>query len=109
MQNWKAFIEDGGFSVVVSGQDTMKQFMLEFQNEFGMFKPERLTYLDVKPAKELIDEPIWDKVNNRSRYTRDSIDKIISLTARSPFYIQIICNELVRFMNEKKKTCINTS
>jgi hypothetical protein len=103
MQNWKAFIEDGGFSVVVSGQDTMRQFMLEFQNEFGMFKPERLTYLDVKSAKELIDEPVWDKVNNRSRYTRDSIDKIISLTACSPFYIQIICNELVRFMNEKKK------
>lgn len=103
MQNWKAFIEDGGFSVVVSGQDTMKQFMLEFQNEFGMFKPERLTYLDIEAAKELIDEPIWDKSNNRSRYTRDSIDKIISLTACSPFYIQIICNELVRFMNAKKK------
>ena len=103
MQNWKAFIEDGGFSVVVSGQDTMKQFMLEFQNEFGMFKPERLTYLDIEAAKELIDEPIWDTTNNRSRYTRDSIDKIISLTACSPFYIQIICNELVRFMNAKKK------
>lgn len=103
MQNWKAFIEDGGFSVVVSGQDTMKQFMLEFQNEFGMFKPERLTYLDIEAAKELIDEPIWDITNNRSRYTRDSIDKIISLTACSPFYIQIICNELVRFMNAKKK------
>lgn len=103
MQNWKAFIEDGGFSVVVSGQDTMKQFMLEFQNEFGMFKPERLTYLDKEAAKELIDEPIWDKANNRSRYTRDSIDKIISLTACSPFYIQIICNELVRFMNARKK------
>lgn len=103
MQNWKAFIEDGGFSVVVSGQDTMKQFMLEFQNEFGMFKPERLTYLDIEAAKELIDEPIWDKTNNRSRYTRDSIDKIINLTACSPFYIQIICNELVRFMNAKKK------
>lgn len=103
MQNWKAFIEDGGFSVVVSGQDTMKQFMLEFQNEFGMFKPERLTYLDTEAAKELIDEPIWDKNNNRSRYTRDSIDKIINLTACSPFYIQIICNELVRFMNAKKK------
>lgn len=103
MQNWKAFIEDGGFSVVVSGQDTMKQFMLEFQNEFGMFKPERLTYLNTEAAKELIDEPIWDKTNNRSRYTRDSIDKIINLTACSPFYIQIICNELVRFMNAKKK------
>lgn len=103
MQNWKAFVEDGGFSVVVSGQDTMKQFMFEFQNEFGMFKPERLTYLDIEAAKELIDEPIWDKTNNRSRYTRDSIDKIISLTACSPFYIQIVCNELVRFMNAKKK------
>jgi tetratricopeptide (TPR) repeat protein len=103
MQNWKAFIEDGGFSVVVSGQDTMKQFMQDFPNEFGMFKPERLTYLDREAAKELIDEPVWDKANNRSRYTRDSIDKIISLTACSPFYIQIICNELVRFMNSKKK------
>ena len=103
MQNWKAFIEDGGFSVVVSGQDTMKQFMQEFPNEFGMFKPERLTYLDREAAKELIDEPVWDKANNRSRYTRDSIDKIISLTACSPFYVQIICNELVRFMNAKKK------
>lgn len=103
MQNWKAFIEDGGFSVVVSGQDTMKQFMQEFPNEFGMFKPERLTYLDREAAKELIDEPVWDKDNSRSRYTRDSIDKIISLTACSPFYIQIICNELVRFMNSKRK------
>lgn len=103
MQNWKAFIEDGGFSVVVSGQDTMKQFIQEFPNEFGMFKPERLTYLDIDAAKELIDEPIWDKYNNRSRYTRDSIYKIISLTACSPFYIQIICNELVRFMNSKRK------
>jgi hypothetical protein len=103
MQNWKAFVEDGGFSLVLSGQDTMTNFIAEFQNEFAMFKTERLTYLDPGPARELIEEPIWDEDKNRSRYTRNSVDKIIDLTACSPFYIQIICNELVRFMNSKRK------
>lgn len=103
MQNWKAFVEDGGFSLVLSGQDTMSNFISDFQNEFAMFKTERLTYIETEPARQLIEEPIWDKEKNRSRFTRNSIDKIIELTACSPFYIQIICNELVRFMNTKKK------
>lgn len=103
MQNWKAFVEDGGFSLVLSGQDTMTNFIQDFQNEFAMFKTERLTYIDINSARELIEEPIWDKENNRSRYTRNSVEKIIELSACSPFYIQIICNELVRFMNNKKK------
>lgn len=103
MQNWKAFVEDGGFSLVLSGQDTMTNFIQDFQNEFAMFKTERLTYIDINSARELIEEPIWDKENNRSRFTRNSVEKIIELTACSPFYIQIICNELVRFMNSKKK------
>ena len=103
MQNWKAFVEDGGFSLVLSGQDTMSNFISDFQNEFAMFKTERLTYIETEPARQLIEEPIWDKEKNRSRFTRNSVDKIIELTACSPFYIQIICNELVRFMNTKKK------
>lgn len=103
MQNWKAFVEDGGFSLVLSGQDTMTNFIQDFQNEFAMFKTERLTYIDINSARELIEEPIWDNENNRSRYTRNSVEKIIELSACSPFYIQIICNELVRFMNNKKK------
>lgn len=103
MQNWKAFVEDGGFSLILSGQDTMSNFISDFQNEFAMFKTERLTYIETEPARQLIEEPIWDKEKNRSRFTRNSVDKIIELTACSPFYIQIICNELVRFMNTKKK------
>jgi len=103
MQNWKAFIEDGGFSVVLSGQDTMLNFISDFQNEFAMFKTERLTYLELIPAKELVEEPIWDTLKDSSRYTRNSVDRIIDLTACSPFYLQIICNELVRFMNNKRK------
>jgi hypothetical protein len=81
----------------------MTNFIQDFQNEFAMFKTERLTYIDIDSARELIEEPIWDKENNRSRYTRNSVEKIIELSACSPFYIQIICNELVRFMNSKKK------
>ena len=31
-----------------------------------------------------------------------AIERIIDLTAGSPFYIQIICNRLVEYMNRKR-------
>ena len=110
MQKWKALVEDGAFSVILAGQDSMAKFMNEFQNEFAIFKGERLTYIDEKSARELVDEPIWDSSwhngEGRSRYTGNSIDKILELTASSPFYIQIFCNELVRYMNLQKKRVV---
>ena len=36
-----------------------------------------------------------------SRYREQAIDRILNLTAGSPFYIQIICNRLVEYMNVK--------
>ena len=53
-------------------------------------------------ARRLIDEPI--RIGGRqgdSRYREQAIDRILNLTAGSPFYIQIICNRLVEYMNVK--------
>ncbi|RKU13167.1 DNA-binding protein [Candidatus Poribacteria bacterium] len=103
MQNWKALLQANYFSAVLVGQDVMQKFKLQFPNEFGTMQDERVTYLKEEDARALIDEPI--RIGGRqgdSRYREQAIERILELTAGSPFYIQIICNRLVDYMNVKR-------
>ena len=102
MQNWKALLQANYFHAVLVGQDVMPKFKLRFPNEFGTTQDERVTYLKPADARRLIDEPI--RIGGRqgeSRYREQAIERILDLTAGSPFYIQIICNRLVEYMNVK--------
>ena len=102
MQNWKALLQANYFNAVLVGQDVMPKFKARFPNEFGTTQDERVTYLKPDDARRLIDEPI--RIGGRqgdSRYREQAIERILDLTAGSPFYIQIICNRLVEYMNVK--------
>jgi len=102
MKNWKAMLQENYFSVVLAGQDVMPKFKQRFPNEFGTTQDERVSYLKHADAVKLIDEPI--RIGGRqgeSRYREKAINLIVDLTAGSPFYIQIICDRLVKHMNEK--------
>ena len=102
MQNWKALLQANYFSAVLVGQDVMPKFKLRFPNEFGTTQDERVTYLKEEDARKLIDEPI--RIGGRqgeSRYREQAIERILDLTAGSPFYIQILCSRLVEHMNAK--------
>ena len=102
MQNWKALLQANYFSAVLVGQDVMPKFKLRFPNEFGTTQDERVTYLKEEDAQKLIDEPI--RIGGRqgeSRYREQAIERILDLTAGSPFYIQILCSRLVEHMNAK--------
>jgi len=104
MKNWKALLQKNYFNAVLAGQDVMPKFKLMFPNEFGTTQDERVTYLRREDAEKLIDEPI--RIGGRqgeSRYREQAIKRIVHLTARSPFYIQIICNRLVEYMNHPNK------
>jgi hypothetical protein len=102
MQNWKALLQANYFSAVLVGQDMMPKFKLRFPNEFGTTQDERVTYLKEEDARKLIDEPIRiGGIQGESRYREQAIERILDLTAGSPFYIQIICNRLVDYMNVK--------
>jgi tetratricopeptide (TPR) repeat protein len=103
MKNWKALLQENYFSVVLAGQDVMPKFKQHFPNEFGTTQDERVSYLKREDAERLVDEPI--RIGGRdgeSRYREQAINRIIELTAGSPFYIQIICDRLVRYMNHKR-------
>lgn len=107
MKNWKALLQENYFSIAMAGQDVMPKFKQRFPNEFGTTQDERVSYLKREDAIRLIDEPI--RIGGRdgeSRYRERAIDRIIELTAGSPFYIQIICDRLVRYMNNKRASLI---
>ena len=104
MKQWKAITqnEDATFSSVLVGQDVFPLFKSEFPNEFGVTQDERLTYLSKRDALKLIEEPVWHKKANKSRYLEDAAEKIIEYTSCNPYYIQIFCARLIKEMNEKK-------
>lgn len=107
MKNWKAILQENFFSAILAGQDVMPKFKQKFPNEFGTTQDERITYLKREDAEKLIDEPIRiGGKNGESRYRGKAIQRIIELTAGSPFYIQILCSRLVEYMNRKKANLI---
>ena len=103
MQNWKALLQANHFNAVLVGQDVMQKFKDHFPNEFGTTQDERVTYLNELDAIKLIEDPI--RIGSRqgdSRYREQAVQRIYDLTAGNPFYIQIICNRLVEYMNNQR-------
>lgn len=105
MKQWKAVTQNerAQFSVVLVGQDVVPSFKKEgyARNAFGVIKDIRLTYLAKEPARDLIEKPILDK-DGSSRFVGNAVDRILEYTSRNPYYIQIFCDRLVDYMNEKK-------
>ncbi|MBE0661146.1 MAG: AAA family ATPase [Bacteroidales bacterium] len=102
MKTWKSFVEKKVFSSILIGQDIMPKFMADYQNEFGIAEDIRLSYLSREDAIKLIEEPIWDKRRNRSRFLGKALDLILDYTSSNPYYIQIFCSRLVEYMNSMK-------
>lgn len=100
MRHWKALLQVQCFSAVVVGQDSMPKFKQAFANEFGVTHDERITYLSRDEADALCERPIL--VEEKSRYRGKALDRLFELTAGSPFYLQIICDRLVRHLNRQK-------
>lgn len=99
MSFWKSLIGEGYFSIVWAGQDAMPRFITEYANDFGIFNPQPLSYLDYNDAKNLVEKPVWDDDANESRFDDSAVEEIIKITACSPYYIQHICSDVVSYAN----------
>ncbi|MER7488365.1 hypothetical protein ABTY20_21135 [Streptomyces sp. NPDC126497] len=100
MKGWKAMLEAGFFRCVLVGNDLMPRFIQEFPNEFQVATEARVSYLEHADAKELIEKPIR-LPDGASRYRGNAVDRILELTGRSAYYIQLFCHELVLYMNSE--------
>lgn len=104
MRGWKALLESRLFNALLIGQDTMPRFKQTFPNEFGVTHDERITYLEEKEANDLASKPIL--LNGSSRYRGQALRRLFELTAGSPFFLQIMCDRLVRHLNDRKAAFI---
>ena len=107
MRQWKSLLESRTFDAVLIGQDTMPRFKEAYPNEFGVTHDERISYLSAEEARALAVEPIM--ISGESRYKGASLDRLISLTAGSPFYLQIFCDRLVQHLNRNRLAFITES
>jgi len=107
MRQWKSLLESRTFDAVLIGQDTMPRFKEAYPNEFGVTHDERISYLSAEEARALAEEPIM--ISGGSRYKGASLDRLISLTAGSPFYLQIFCDRLVQYLNRNRLAFITES
>lgn len=100
MEHWKGLLGDKHFSAVLIGQDIMPQFILAFANLFGTIKPIRINYLERDECYQMATAPI-PLPTGESRYRGRALERIYELTAGSPFFMQILMDRLVRYMNKR--------
>lgn len=106
MRQWKALHESALISTVVVGQDSMPKFKQKYPNEFGVTHDERITYLTEEAALKLAVRPIW---NDGSRYRGKALERLLRFSGRSPWFLQIMCDELVRLLNARRARLITES
>lgn len=100
----KAFIEQYSFSLLLVGCEPMIPFVhdIKFGNTFSAAEQIHVEYLPMEYAKKLICDPIPQK-SGRENPFRFVADEIYRLSAGSPYFIQLICKNLIDDLNEKKK------
>lgn len=100
LQQWKSVIQDpdSSFASVLVGQDVIPYFKNEVyaKNVFQMMEAFRLNYLDEVDARALVESPI-----GKDRYASGAVETILDFSACNPYYIQLICSNLVGDMNKK--------
>ena len=104
MRAWKSITEQRFFSAVLVGQDIMQRFKQDFPNEFGVIEDQRLSYLSFREARDLIEVPV-----GADRYLPGAVDRILELTAASPYYTMMFCKRLVDYANEYKALRITSA
>lgn len=102
MQFLKSFISDYGICAVLLAQDNMPVWKAEYPNEFNcMDFDNMISYLDKAGTQELVCEPC--SIGGESRFNEESVDYIHDLTRGSAYLIDILCDQIIDYLNEAKE------
>lgn len=101
MKFWKGLLESYRLFTFVIGQDNMKEFMDNFQNEFACMELTEISYLEETPAKQLIREPL-EAACGRVVFDGAAVDALYQQTAGSAFLTMILCSCLVDYLNDRQ-------
>lgn len=102
----KTLSEEGSITFILSGHDVMPRFYEDYPNEFGIYPKLPVTSINEISARELVEMPVWDKEKNQSRYEEYAVNRIVEMSGYNPFFIQIICAEVIEYANRNKISII---
>lgn len=71
----------------------------DWKEFFTTFDPQKVGALEKEDAKNLITEPVKGVL----QYDKYAVKKILDFSGRHPYYIQVICGNLVEYIQKKKK------
>ena len=99
-ENIRYLIQDlPGFSAILTGSRRMQRLRHEYWSAlYGLGKQVGVTALEPDAARRLIQQP----VEGRLTYTHEAVELLINLTARQPFLIQSLCNQVFELAVEQQ-------
>ncbi len=95
-----------GLKFILSGADDLKKMIADYKNPlFNAGQTHLVSFLTEKDGHELITKPLAGQVT----YTSQAIADIQAVTYNHPYYIQLICSNLVFILNEKRKSTVTVT
>jgi type I restriction enzyme M protein len=97
---------DTAVDFIVAGTMQMEQLMRDYEAAmFGSAISKRLDFLEEKDARKLILSP----VKNYISYTKEAEDLIVDVTACHPYFVQLVCWTLMRYLIDRGKAKVFAS
>ncbi len=97
---------DRHISFIFTGSKTLQERGTSFwQNLFGKSLFRNVSFLSRQDTFRLITEPVRGQIS----YDEEVLNAIYRLTSGQPFYTQIVCQNIVDFVNEHERTRITVA
>lgn len=94
------------FSAILTGSRRLKRLREEYWSAlYGLGTSIPVTALDVHSARNVVTEPVRDKLI----YSNEAIERIVDLTARHPYLMQCLCNKVFSYAVQTNHRSITLS
>ena len=85
---------------ILSGTMEMERMVREYRAAmFGSAISKKIDFLDEKDARKLIVLPVQSLIG----YSKEAVDRIVEVTASHPYFVQLVCWTLMRYLVDRGK------
>ena len=85
---------------ILSGTMEMERMIRDYQAAmFGSAISKEIDFLDEKDARKLIVLPVQSLIT----YSQEAVDRIVEVTASHPYFVQLVCWTLMRYLVDRGK------
>lgn len=90
---------------ILSGTMEMERLMRDYQAAmFGSAISKRIDFLEAQDARKLIVRPVQSHIT----YSQEAVEMIVEATASHPYFVQLVCWTLMRYLIERGKSKVST-